>query len=72
MIRSLKYGKVATVPGVPVTGWADSIFEKMTNNRKQMLQMKVNLEKNEINFIKMSCFEKTLGKIILICRNYSF
>lgn len=69
---SLKNGKFSTVPGVPIAGLAASILEKIANNKKQMLQMKVNLEKNEINFIKMSCFEKTLDKIILICRNYYF
>ncbi|MEO6894512.1 MAG: hypothetical protein ABI136_05710 [Ginsengibacter sp.] len=53
---------MATVPGVPVTGLEASIFEKMTNNKKQMLQMKVNLEKNEINFIKISCFERLSTK----------
>lgn len=50
--RSLKKGKATTVPGVPTDGFAASSFEKIINNKKQMLQMNVNLEKNEINFIK--------------------
>jgi hypothetical protein len=33
--------------------------------------MKVTFEKNEIIFIQ-KCFEKTVNKIILICRNYFF
>ena len=50
--RSLKKGKTTTVPGVPEGGLLASSFEKIINNKKQRLQIKVNLEKNEINFIK--------------------
>jgi len=50
-MMSLKKGKTTTVPRVPTTGFLASNFEKITNNKKQMLQMKVNREKNEINFI---------------------
>jgi hypothetical protein len=50
--RSLKNGKTTTVPGVPVAGLLASSFEKIINNKKQRLQIKVNLEKKEINFIK--------------------
>lgn len=50
-IRSLRKGNETRVPGVPVASFAASSFEKITNNKKQMLQMKVNREKNEINFI---------------------
>jgi hypothetical protein len=50
-IRSLIKGNETTVPGVPVASFAASSFEKMTNNKKQTLQMNVNREKNEINFI---------------------
>jgi hypothetical protein len=50
-IRSLRKGNETTVPGVPVTSFAACSFEKMTNNKKQRLQMNVNREKNEINFI---------------------
>jgi hypothetical protein len=62
IIRSLKKGKTTTVPGVPTTVFFASIFEKITNNKKQTLQMKVNLEKNERNFIKIKCFEKLSTK----------
>ena len=51
IMMSLKKGKTTTVPRVPTTGFLASNFEKITNNKKQMLQMKVNREKNEINFI---------------------
>ena len=60
--RSLKNGKTTTVPGVPTTGFLASSFEKITNNKKQILQIKVNLEKNENNFIKIKCFEKLSTK----------
>ncbi len=60
--RSLKKGKPTTVPGVPATGFVASTFEKITNNKKQMLQIKVNLEKNENNFIKKSVLKKVSTK----------
>ena len=50
--RSFNNGNVTTVPGVPVAGFPASSLEKMMNNKKQILQIKVNLEKNEINFIE--------------------
>ena len=69
MTRSLKKGNEITLPGTPAAGLPDSILENIINNTKQMLQMNVNREKNEINFIKIYCFKKTLNKIILICWN---
>ncbi len=62
IIRSLKKGTEVTVPVVLIAGFAASILEKITNNKKHILQMKVNLEKNEINLIKISCFEKLSTK----------
>jgi hypothetical protein len=62
MMRSLKNGIETTVPGAPAGFFAASIFEKITNNRKQILQIKVNLDKNEINFIKINWFEKFPAK----------
>ena len=62
IIKSLKKGKTTTVPGAPTTVFFASSFEKITNNKKQMLQIKVNLEKNENNFIKIKCFEKLSTK----------
>lgn len=50
-MRSLKKGNEITVSFAPVTPFLASILLKKTNNKKQMLQMKVNFEKNEINFI---------------------
>ena len=49
--RSLKNGKTTTVPGAPEAGLLASSFEKIINNKKQRLQIKVNLEKNEIIFM---------------------
>jgi hypothetical protein len=49
--RSLKKGKTTTVPDVPEAGLLASSFEKIINNKKQRLQIKVNLEKNEIIFM---------------------
>ena len=51
IMRSLRNGNDITVPAGPVASFAACSFEKMTNNKKQILQMKVNLEKNESNFI---------------------
>jgi hypothetical protein len=69
IIRSLKKGNATTVPFTASTCFLASILLKKINNKKQMLQMKVTFEKNEIIFIQ-KCFEKTVNKIILICRNY--
>jgi hypothetical protein len=62
MTRSLKKGNRTTVPGVASGVAFLSNFEKMTNNKKQILQMKVNLEKNEINFIKIVVLKKLSAK----------
>ena len=62
IIRSLKKGKAMTVPFTPATCFFSSILFKTTNNKKQRLQMKVNFDKNEINFIKMSVLKKLLAK----------
>ncbi len=61
-MMSLKKGKTTTVPGAAATGFVASSFEKITNNKKQMLQIKVNLEKNENNFIKKSVLKKVSTK----------
>jgi hypothetical protein len=55
--RSLKKGSGKTAPGVAATGFlASSLLIKM-NIKKQMLQINVNREKNEINFIKNNCLK---------------
>ncbi len=52
--RSLKNGRGKTWSDVATDGFlASSLLIKM-NIKKQMLQMKVNLEKNEISFIKIN------------------
>lgn len=51
IMRSLRKGNDTTVPAGPVGAFVVSIFEKITNNKKQILQMKVNLEKKESHFI---------------------
>ena len=61
-MRSLKKGNETTVSFAPVTPFLASILLKKTNNKKQMLQRKVNFEKNEINFIWKDCFKKLSAK----------
>ena len=62
IIRSLKNGKAITVPLAPDICFFASILLKKINSKKQRLQMKVNFEKNEINFIKMIVLKKQLAK----------
>lgn len=53
IIISLKKGKRVTM-SFPVTeGVSASILLNKINNKKQILQIKATLEKNEINFIKV-------------------
>jgi hypothetical protein len=52
--RSLKKGSGKTWPDVATAGFLASRRLIKINIKKQMLQMKVNLEKNEINFIKIN------------------
>lgn len=54
IMRSLKNGirKTASLPAT--TGFSASSLLNKRNNKKQMLQMKVKREKNEINFIKIN------------------
>gem|GEM_PF-3141599 len=53
MTRSLKKGSGKTAPAGAATGFlASNLLIKM-NIKKQMLQINVNREKNEINFIKI-------------------
>lgn len=54
IMRSLKNGirKTASLPAT--TGLLASSLLNKRNNKKQMLQMKVKREKNEINFIKIN------------------
>ena len=51
MIRSLKNGKADTISLPPMTAFFVSILPKNINSKKEMLHIKVNFEKNEINFI---------------------
>mgnify|MGYP001554421500 CR=1 FL=1 len=62
IIRSLKKGKAMTVPLAPATCFFASILFKTTNNKKQRLQINVNFDKNEINFIKMIVLKKLSAK----------
>jgi hypothetical protein len=57
IIRSLNKGNEITVPFVAETVFFASILLKKINNKKQILQIKVKREKNEINFIKIKGFE---------------
>jgi hypothetical protein len=52
--RSLKKGSGKTVSVVATAGFLASSLLMIINIKKQMLQMNVNLEKNEINFIKIN------------------
>lgn len=54
IMRSLKKGSGKTLPDIATTGFLASSLLIRMNIKKQMLQMKVNLEKNEINFIKIN------------------
>ena len=51
IMRSFRKGNDTTIPAGPVGAFVVSSIEKMTNNKKQILQMKVNLEKKESHFI---------------------
>ena len=46
MIRSLKIGTALSLSSEPFTGLFISIHLKKTNNRKAMLQINVNFDKN--------------------------
>jgi len=50
--RSLKNGRGKTLPDVATAGFLASNLLIKIKIKKQTLQIKVNLEKNEINFIK--------------------
>jgi hypothetical protein len=54
IIRSLKKGNGKTPSDVATAGFLASSRLIKINIKKQMLQMKVNREKNEINFIKIN------------------
>jgi hypothetical protein len=54
IMRSLKNGTRKTSSLPVTTGFLASSLLKKRNNKKQMLQMKVKREKNEINFIKIN------------------
>ncbi len=70
--RSFKKGSPTTVPGVPATVFFASSFEKITNNKKQMLQIKVNLEKNETIFIKINVLKNSQQNNINLSELYFF
>ena len=50
--RSLKNGSGKTAPNVATAGFLASNLLIRMNIKEQMLQINVNREKNEINFIK--------------------
>ncbi len=52
--RSLKKGRGKTASVAATAGFLASSLLIKRNIKKQMLQMNVNLEKNEINFIKIN------------------
>jgi len=52
MIRSLKKGITDTISLLPVTAFLASILPKKIKSKNEILQIKVNLEKKEIIFIK--------------------
>jgi hypothetical protein len=54
IIRSLKNGRRETSSLPATTGFLASNRLNKRNNKKQMLQIKVKREKNEINFIKIN------------------
>jgi hypothetical protein len=54
IIRSLKNGMRKTESLPATTGFLDSSLLNKRNNKKQILQIKVKREKNEINFIKIN------------------
>jgi hypothetical protein len=54
IMRSLKNGTRKTAPLPATTGFLASSLLNKRNNKKQMLQIKVKREKNEINFIKIN------------------
>jgi hypothetical protein len=54
IMRSLKSG-IRKTPSLPATtGFLASSLLNKRNNKKQMLQINVKREKNEINFIKIN------------------
>lgn len=55
--RSLKKGMAITVSLPLTTGFFASILLKKINSTKEILQIKVNFEKNEINFINKNVLE---------------
>lgn len=62
IMRSLKKGNGITVPfDASICFFASSLLKKI-NNKKQMLQMKVNFEKNEIIFIQKNVLKKLSTK----------
>lgn len=54
IMRSLKNGIRKTAPSPATAGFLASSLLNKRNNKKQMLQIKVKREKNEINFIKIN------------------
>ena len=52
IIKFLKKGIVATLSAPALAIFFASILPNNTNSRNEILQIKVNLEKNEINFIQ--------------------
>jgi len=52
--RSLKKGSGKTWPDIATAGFLASSRLIKIKIKKQMLHMKVNLEKNEINFMKLN------------------
>ena len=55
--RSLKNGSGKTPPAVAMEAFLASILLIKINIKKQTLQINVNREKNEINFIKNNCLK---------------
>ena len=55
--RSLKNGSGKTSPAVAMEAFLASILLIKMNIKKQTLQINVNREKNEINFIKNNCLK---------------
>lgn len=54
IMRSLKNGTRKTASFAATAGFLASSLLNKRNNKKQMLQIKVKREKNEINFIKIN------------------
>ena len=62
IMRSLKKGNATTVPFAASICFFESSLLKKINNKKQMLQIKVNFEKNEIIFIQKNVLKKLSTK----------